>query len=493
MERGEKTPDIGVERRNWMTAGRRKNVRGTRDSGKGGGNVFPAGFTWGVAAASYQVEGAAAEDGRGESVWDMLCRKPGAVWNGHTGDIACDHYHRYREDVAIMKAMGVNAYRLSVAWPRVLPGGTGAVNAKGLAFYDRLVDELLAAGVTPWITMFHWDFPLALYKRGGWLNRDSADWFADYATVVVRRLGDRVRDWMTHNEPQCTIGLGHQTGVHAPGDKLATAEWLLAGHNLLRSHGKCAQAIRAASPGHCRIGYAPVGHGAMPASASAADVKAAREWTFAVKQADSWNASWWMDPVVFGKYPADGLKLFGANAPAACCDDMETIRQPLDFVGMNIYHCRTVKAGKDGCPVEAPRAPGYPINTFTWPVAPSSLYWLPKFWQERYGLPIVITENGMCNTDWVSLDGKVHDPQRIDFLRRYLMELRRAAADGVDVRGYFQWSIMDNFEWAEGYKQRFGLVHVDYQTQKRTPKDSAWWYRDVIASNGASLDDHSGG
>jgi beta-glucosidase len=444
-------------------------------------------FVWGVAAASYQVEGAAHEDGRGESVWDMLCRKEGAVWKGHSGEVACDHYHRHKEDVAIMKELGVRAYRLSVAWPRVLPGGVGAVNEKGLAFYDKLIDELLAAGIQPWVTLFHWDFPLALYHRGGWLNRDSADWFADYTRIVVKRLGDRVKHWMTHNEPQCTIGLGHQSGVHAPGDKLATAEWLLAAHNLLRSHGKCVQAIRATSKSPCQVGYAPVGHGLLPASDSPADVEAARQATLSVTNRNAWNATWWMDPLVFGRYPEDGLALFGKDAPAFTDDDMKTIRQPLDFLGLNIYQAETVHAGADGKAEPVTKLQGFPMTTYLWPVVPSALYWIPRFWQERYQLPLVITENGMGNTDWVSLDGKVHDPQRIDFLHRYLCELRRAAADGLDVRGYFQWSIMDNFEWQEGYKQRFGIVHVDYPTQKRTPKDSAYWYKEVIRTNGRDL------
>ncbi|MGH7144987.1 MAG: GH1 family beta-glucosidase [Planctomycetota bacterium] len=452
---------------------------------------FPEGFVWGVAAASYQVEGAAHADGRGDSVWDMLCRKEGAIWKGHSGEVACDHYHRYLEDVAIMKQIGVKAYRLSVAWPRVLPEGVGAVNEKGLAFYDRLIDALLAAGIEPWVTLFHWDFPLALYHRGGWLNRDSADWFADYTQIVVRRLGDRVKHWMTHNEPQCTINLGHVTGLHAPGDKLSTEEALRAGHNLLRSHGKSAQAIRAVSPQPCQVGYAPVGHGRLPNTETPADIAAARAATFAVAGANPgismWNASWWMDPVMFGHYPEDGLKLYGKDAPQVAAGDMQTIQQPLDFIGLNIYQAATVKAGPASVPETVGEPQGHPITTYTWPMTPSALYWIPRFWQERYNLPVVITENGLGNTDWVALDGKVHDPQRIDFLHRYLRELKRAAADGVDVRGYFQWSIMDNFEWSEGYKQRFGLVHVDYPTQKRTPKDSAWWYRDVIASNGGTL------
>jgi beta-glucosidase len=449
--------------------------------------AFPDGFVWGVAAASYQVEGAAHEDGRGESVWDMLCRKDGAIWKSHSGEVACDHYHRYKEDVAIMKQIGVKAYRLSVAWPRVLPEGVGTVNEKGLTFYDKLIDELLAAGIQPWVTLFHWDFPLALYHRGGWLNRDSADWFADYTKVIVKRLGDRVTHWITHNEPQCTIGLGHHRGIHAPGDKLATAEWLLAAHNLLRSHGKSVQVIRAESPSKCQIGYAPVGQGVMPHSDSRADIDAARTATLSVTSANAWNATWWMDPLIFGRYPEDGLRLFGKNAPKASSEDMRTIKQPLDFMGLNIYQAEAVKLGDEGKPEHIYKPQGFPMTTYLWPVAPKALYWIPRFWQERYKLPVVITENGMGNTDWVSLDGKVHDPQRIDFLHRYLLELRRAVADGLDLRGYFQWSILDNFEWNEGYKQRFGLVYVDYPTQRRTLKDSAYWYKEVISTNGRSL------
>jgi beta-glucosidase len=452
---------------------------------KSGG--FRDDFVWGCAAASYQVEGAAGEDGRGDSVWDMFCRKAGAIWEGHSGEVACDHYHRYREDVALMKEIGVKAYRLSVAWPRVFPEGVGAVNEKGLAFYDRLVDELLAAGIRPWITLFHWDFPLALYRRGGWLNRDSAEWFADYAGVVVKRLGDRVAHWITHNEPQCTIGLGHKQGIHAPGDKLATAEWLLAGHNLLRSHGMAAQAIRAASKGPCQVGYAPVGHGVVPASDAAPDVEAARAATMSVTADNTWNATWWMDPVVFGRYPEDGVKLFGKAAPKVAAEDMRTIAQPLDFMGLNIYQAERFKAGSGGAPERVARPQGFPITTYSWPVTPEALYWIPRFWQERYKLPVVITENGMGNTDLVSLDGKVHDPQRIDFLHRYIRELRRAVVDGLDARGYFLWSIMDNFEWNEGYKQRFGIVFVEYATQRRILKDSARWYGGVIRTNGKDL------
>lgn len=453
---------------------------------------FPKDFAWGVATASYQIEGAAQEDGRGAAVWDMFCRKPGAIHNGHTGDVACDHYHRYPEDVNIMRGLGLRAYRMSLSWSRVIPDGVGAVNPKGLEFYDRLVDSLLAANITPYITLFHWDYPYELYCRGGWLNPESPDWFAEYTKVVVAKLSDRVHHWMTVNEPQCFIGLGHQVGVHAPGDKLAPAEVLKAAHHALLAHGKAVQTIRAHAKSPCQVGFAPVGMVSIPASERAEDIQAARQNMFSVTNKDMWNNTWWMEPVYAGRYPEDGLRLFGEDAPQIRPGDMETICQPLDFFGFNAYQGVTIRAGKDGQPEPAPLPIGHAHTAFHerggyWVVSPDTLYWGPKFFWERYRLPQYITENGMSNLDWVALDGHVHDPQRIDFLHRYLRELKRACADGVDLRGYFQWSLSDNFEWAEGYQQRFGLVYVDYATQQRILKDSAHWYAEVIASNGERL------
>lgn len=444
-------------------------------------------FVWGAAAASYQVEGAAFEDGRGLSVWDMLCRKPGAIWCEQTGAVACDHYHRYQEDVALMQTIGLQAYRLSVAWSRVIPDGVGAINSPGLAFYDRLVDELLAHQVEPYITLFHWDYPYELYCRGGWLNPASPDWFADYVRVVVEKLSDRVTHWMTLNEPQCFIGLGHLEGRHAPGDRLGLAQVLRAGHHALVAHGKAVQAIRAASKRACQIGFAPVGRVMIPATNEPADIDAAQRAMFAVTARDCWSNTWWMDPVFFGKYPADGWELFGRAVPEIRAGDLETIRQPLDFFGFNNYQGTVVRAGANGQPEPVPFSDGYPLTAFRWNITPDSLYWGARWFYERYRLPIFITENGMSNADVISLDGKVHDPQRIDYTQRYLLALGRAIADGADVRGYFHWSIMDNFEWAEGFKERFGMIYVDYPTQKRILKDSAHWYKQVIASNGASL------
>jgi beta-glucosidase len=449
--------------------------------------AFPHDFQWGVATASYQIEGAPYKVGGGRSVWDMFCEKPGAVWDGSNGDIACDHYNRYRDDVGLMAELGIPHYRLSISWPRVIPGGVGRPDSKGIAFYDQLIDELLAKGIRPHVTLFHWDMPYELYLRGGWLNRESADWFADYTEVVVDALSDRVQDWMTLNEPQCFIGLGLQSGVHAPGDKLNFREVLLAGHHCMLAHGRAVQILRSSAKKPARIGWAPVGAPKVAATDSPDDVEAARKATFTTNSKTVWSNTWWNDPVFFGAYPEHEVSLFGSDAPEPRQGDMELISQPLDFYGANIYNAQTVRMGAHGEPEELPHPLGMGRTIYHWPVTPEALYYGPKFFYERYGKPIVITENGLGLSDWVHLDGKVHDPQRIDFLNRYLNSLHRAIEDGVDVDGYFQWSFMDNFEWYAGYQFRFGLVHVDYQTQQRTPKDSAYWYRDVIASNGAVL------
>lgn len=463
---------------------------------------FGKNFTWGAAAAAFQIEGAAHEEGKGPSVWDMMCSTPGKIWQGDTGDVACDHYHRYKEDVSLMKQIGLQAYRLSVSWPRVLPAGTGKINAAGLSFYDHLVDELLAAGITPWITLFHWDFPYELYCRGGWLNRDCVEWFAEYTAIVIDRLSDRVSNWITINEPQCFVGLGMEFGLFAPGDKLGRKEVLRAAHHVLLSHGRAVEVIRAAAKTPPTIGWASAVPSAYPATLSEADIAAAKQAMFSYEDCERlnnpftlsnglklsvWSNTWWGDPIVFGKYPEDSWKAFGKAVPEILPGDMELISQPLDFYGTNIYGGIQVRADKDG-KAEAVKAPvGGPLTMIRWPVAPEGLGWGVKLLHERYKLPMVVTENGLSCHDWLSLDGAVHDPHRIDFLNRYLLSLARVMQEGTDVRGYFQWSIMDNFEWAEGYKDRFGLIYVDYATQQRILKDSAKWYRTVIESNGEVL------
>ncbi len=454
-------------------------------------SAFPKGFVWGAASSAYQIEGAASEDGKGVSVWDTLCRRPGTVREGQTGIVACDHYHRFREDVALMKAIGLHAYRFSIAWSRVLPEGIGKPNPKGLAFYDQLVNDLLEAGIQPFVTLFHWDYPQALFNLGGWLNPSSPDWFAEYAGLMAHTLGDRVKFWMTHNEPQIFVGMGQPDDVTAPEIKLKWKELLLIGHNALLGHGKAVQALRAGCPSAVQIGMAPVGNVKIPASHSPLDIEAARQSMFAANRYDFWNNSWFSDPVFLKQYPEDGMMFYGNDMPAIGPEDFETIGQPLDFYGVNIYTGDVVRAGAEGIPEPVAHPVGHGITTIQWSIASEALYWGPRFLYERYGKPIYIMENGIANMDWLHLDGKVHDPQRIDFMKRYLSALCRATADGTDIRGYFHWSVMDNFEWAEGYRQRFGLIYVDYATQQRVLKDSALWYHDVIVTNGEILGQNS--
>lgn len=454
--------------------------------------TFPESFEWGAATSAYQIEGAVCEGGRGHSVEEMFCRKPGAIWHGQSGDVASDHYHRWAEDVEIMREIGLQTYRFSFAWARIIPSGAGAVNDEGLAFYDRLIDSLLAAGIKPFATLFHWDLPHALFCRGGWLNPDSSDWFADYTRVIVDRFSDRVTDWLTINEPQCIAGFGHYTGTQAPGLQLPRAEMLTVGHNVLLSHGKAVQVIRSRSTRPCRIGCAPVGVVSLPATDDPADIAAAREVTFSIMATewgiDFWNSVWWMDPMILGSYPEAGLAYFGSDVPAVRPGDFETIRQPLDFCGINLYSAvAVIKAGKDGRPEQVPEPVGHPLTAFRWSVTPAIMRWGPLFFCERYKLPIYVTENGMSNVDWIALDGKVHDPQRIDFVHRHLIELEKAIATGANVLGYLYWSLLDNFEWDHGFRERFGLVFVDYPTGNRTLKDSARWYSGVIRTNGRSL------
>lgn len=448
---------------------------------------FPRAFTWGAASSAFQIEGAAATDGRGPSVWDAFCRRPNTIWENQNADSACDHYHRFRDDIALMKRTGLRAYRFSVSWSRVLPQGAGTINEKGLAFYDALVDALLEAHIVPWLTLFHWDFPLALHERGGWLNRESVQWFADYTRVIVDRLSDRVTHWMTHNEPQCFIGGGPEGLLLPPGFMPTLAERLLMSHHALMAHGRAVEVIREHAKKTPSVGWAMVGVTHTPADDLVDNIRAARAATTTVVNRDLWNNAWYADAAILGHYPESGLRVYGADAPSPHPGDMELINQPLDFYGLNIYNGIPTVPGDNGTPVPAPRAPGCPRTAFGWPVEPESLYWGPRFHFDRYHLPIYITENGLSSMDWVTLDGAVHDANRIDFTRRYLLALHRAIADGVDVRGYFHWSILDNFEWLDGYKQRFGLIHVDYATQKRTLKDSAHWYHRVIESNGAAL------
>jgi beta-glucosidase len=349
-----------------------------------------------------------------------------------------------------------------------------------------LVDELLAAGIQPFCTLFHWDLPQALQRAGGWVNRDIAGWFADYATLMGKHLGDRVKYWVTQNEPQCYVGFGVGTGMHAPGLKLDVPDLLCAGHNSMRAHGLGVSALRACVP-NAKVGYVLATQLCRPESDSAADLEAARAATFAVIDRTLWNNAYWTDPVILGRYPDDALELFGAEMPRFPSSDWNDLKQPLDFLGLNIYRAETFRATDKG-PLQLPIPPGHPRSGVDWqPITPDAMYYGTRFFHERYGLPQWITESGLSTRDQVFLDGQVHDPQRIDYLHRTLLELRRAMREGVRVDGYLAWSLLDNFEWHEGYKQRFGLVYVDYSSQRRVPKDSFYWYKRVIETNGASL------
>jgi beta-glucosidase len=461
-----------------------------------GGNSFPPGFFWGASTAAAQSEGSPLADGGGESIWDVFLRTPKATADGSNNLLADDEYHRWPEDLKLMQQIGLNAYRFSVSWPRVLPEGKGRVNAKGLDYYDRLIDALLAAKITPFLTTYHFDYPEALQKQGGWLNPDSSQWLAEYAHLLSTRLSDRVTHWLTINEPNIFWGFGSESGIMPPEQKLADAELVLGAHNILLAHGKSVQAIRAAAKRPVEVSLAFASLCSLPASESPADIAAARTASFRVKKSKiapdlppmtMISTGWWLDPIYLGKYPEDGLKLLPEAANLVKPEDMKTINQPLDFCGVNLYFAPTVKAGADGQPEAVPDPPNIPRSHYGWAVTPDVLYWAPKFLFERYRKPIAITENGLANDDKPSSDGKVHDPERTAFLDAYLTSLRRASGEGVPLKGYFHWSLLDNFEWTQGFSQRFGLIYVDYKTQKRILKDSAARYTQIIRSQGAIL------
>ena len=442
-------------------------------------SAFPPGFLWGSATAAYQIEGAAREDGKGLSTWDVFCTQSGKTAGGQTGDIACDHYHRWSEDVALMRDVGLQAYRFSVSWPRVLPEGSGRVNEAGLAFYDRLVDGLLAAGIQPLITLFHWDLPHALHCQGGWLNRDIASKFADYADLLSRRLGDRVSNWCTLNEAGNVGALGHHLGIHAPGVSLSHRDYFRLVHHMNLAHGRAVSVLRANTREPARIGQAFNQNVNTPLSFDAAGIEHARTEAFAFpKDKPWWSSHLWIDPLFTGDYSPEVRAFYGAIVtdtvqPA----DLREISAPMDYLGWNYY--------MDWARPQ--QSAGEPVTMMKWQVQPEGLYWGSKLLAERYRLPIEIMENGLASMDWITAEGTAPDPLRIDFIKRHLRELRRAIADGVDIRAYYYWSFMDNFEWSAGYLPRFGLVHVDYKTQQRTLKDSAAFYREVIRTHGTNL------
>jgi beta-glucosidase len=441
-------------------------------------DLFPESFLWGAATSAFQIEGSPLADGAGPSNWYRFTHTPGLTVSGDTGDVACDHYRRYASDVDLMARLGLGAYRFSLAWSRILPEGRGAVNSAGLDFYARLVDRLLERGITPFATLYHWDHPAALDDRGGWLNPDSAAWFAEYARVVVGALGDRVAYWTTLNEPWVVVDAGFLHGVHAPGHR-SLFEAPRAAHNLLRAHGAAVQALRAG--GARRVGLVVNLAPKSPASPSRDDREAAeRDALYMNRQ--------YLDPALLGRYPEGLAELYGEGWPAPPAADLRAVAEPLDFIGVN-YYTRTTVRRDDSVPVTRAaevRLPRSRITATGWEIYPDGLAQTLRWVTERYGrIPIFVTENGACLSDPPpDARGRVADPVRVDYLRTHIAAVRAAMNTGVDVRGYFVWSLMDNLEWASGYAKRFGLYHVDFSTQKRTPKDSARFYREVIRTRG---------
>jgi beta-glucosidase len=442
---------------------------------------FPAGFLWGAATSAYQIEGSPLADGAGESNWHRFAHTPGRTANGDTGDVACDHYRRAEADVALMRDLGIGAYRFSIAWSRIMPAGRGAVNTKGIGFYDRLVDTLLAAGIQPALTLHHWDLPAALEDQGGWLNRDIAGWFADYANVVARALGGRVALWATLNEPWVVSDAGYLHGVHPPGHA-SPAEVPWASHNLLRAHGAGVRAIRA--EGAAQVGLVVNLEPKYPASERPADLAA-------TARAEAYMNRQFLDPVFLGAYPEALAEVFGADWPLFPPDDFSLIGEPIDFLGIN-YYTRSVTEEVSGTkpPRAARRRQDASLHTaLGWEVYPRGLTDVLLWVRDRYGpIPLYITENGAAFEEpSTAPEPVVDDPLRVAYLRDHLRAAHAALEQGVDLRGYFAWSLLDNFEWAEGFSKRFGLYHVDFATQQRTPKASARFYRDVIQSHGATL------
>ena len=451
--------------------------------------MFRDDFVWGVASSAYQVEGRDPEDGCGKNIWDTFTEE-GRILDGKNAYTACDHMHRYKEDYKLMKLLGIKAYRFSMSWARILPEGTGRVNEKAIAMYRDMILSMKENGIEPYITMYHWEFPQALQDKGGWLNEDVIQWFGEYAKVVAENFSDICEYFITLNEPECFVGLGHLSGVHAPGLKLPYKDVFQIAHNALRAHGQAVINLRKYACRPIKVGYAPTCGMAYPATDSPEDIEAARKTLFGFHQPMdnwTWNVAWFNDPVFLGKYPEEGLKKFAEYLPEITDEDMKLISQPLDFMGQNIYNGYMMRQGEDGEPEYVDREAGAAKTAAGWPVTPECFYYGVKFLYERYHLPLYITENGMSCHDDVSLDGRVHDPNRQNFLDLYISALQRANDDGADVRGYFLWTFLDNFEWDKGYTERFGIVYVDFKTQKRIVKDSAFWYQKIIESNGREL------
>lgn len=456
--------------------------------------MFDENFLWGTASSSYQIEGAFTEDGKGLSIWDTFSNKPGNIAHDENGNKACDHYHRYREDISLMKNLGIQAYRFSISWSRIFPDGIvkdsdGNIryNKAGLDFYDKIVNFCLENNIKPFITIYHWDLPQALEDKGGWLNRETAFVFADYAEFICKHFSDRVTNIATINEPQIISGLGYMLGLHAPGKKLDTVSVLSVIHHLALAHGLAVTKMRAVAKQPVKIGFSSTGGLCYPSKECDEDIDAARAECFNIVKGNmTFNHTIFCDMTCLGRYPdiagtelhlEPGLEKIGhyEELPFVKKGDIELIHQPIDYLGINVYNGHEINAAG-----YINKKPGSPRTALGWPVTPGVMNYGIRYLYERYNLPIYIFEDGLACNDIISLDGKVHDSNRIDFLTRYLTDLEKAYKAGVPILGYFHWSFTDNFEWHSGYDPRFGLVFVDYETQQRIPKDSAYWYSDLI-------------
>lgn len=447
---------------------------------------FPKDFMWGAGSSAYQIEGAYLADGKGLSIWDTFSHTEGCTYSNQTGDIACDAYHRFEEDLDLAQEIKLSHYRFSISWPRVFPTGSGQVNKAGLAYYDKVVDGCLARGLEPWITLYHWDLPNVLQENGGWQNRAILAAFAEYAALIAKHFKGRVKRYVTFNEPQCFIGMAHSSCLHAPGIPFTPDEMFVSWHHIMLAHGLACKAIRKADP-EAVIGVASTGNLGYLGdqhSPTSENIKSLADATFSSESPDvnpGWyfNHQWFLDPIILGHYPEDPNSPWNDLAKTIPNEELKLLAHPIDFIGINVYNGREYP--------DTLKYPGYPRTALKWPITPEVIYWGPKLLYERYHLPLVITEDGLSCNDKIYLDGKVHDPDRIDFLWRYLRELKRAVNDNIPIIGYLHWSLTDNFEWHSGYEDRFGLIYIDYPTQKRILKDSAFWYKRVIESDGQSL------
>ena len=439
---------------------------------------FPENFIWGAASSAYQIEGYSTADGGGKSIWDTFSHTEVKVAFGDNGDVACDSYHRYEEDVKLLKDAGIPAYRFSTSWARVDPKADGNWNKAGIAYYDKLVDCCLENGITPYMTLYHWELPQAAEDRGGWRVRETAEAFGRFAAMMAEHFKGRVKNYFTLNEPQCTVDMGYARGLHAPGYFLGLEDTFACWKNQLLAHGLALRAIKEADP-DALVGFASTGNLCYPQQECEEDIAAARKATFTTGEGWSFTHQWLLDPVVLGRFPTDGKPELMALASAVTAEEMDIIHSVPDYLGFNVYNGHEVKACGDGFE-QIPRYAGFPRTALKWPVSPEVLDWGIRFLYERYKLPIFISESGLSCNDRVYLDGKVHDGERIDFLTRYINCLNRAIENGADVKGYFHWSLTDNFEWHNGYDERFGLVYMDFPTGDRIPKDSYYWYKELI-------------